>query len=411
LEFLRTVGPKRDSAAVGLLIVGLAAAGHLVVRGSPPLGDEGIHLQQIQALLDRDFRNFVPMLAGYHAVLAGLAQILGFESIDAFRLISLCAGLLSVVAFFLCARRLGEEDAPPRTLGYFFLPILFPLFYLVFTDPLALFFVLLSVLLYLDGRFRTSGLIASIAILFRQTSVTWLVMLFLMIYFDQNRGRVSWERIRDHLARTWTFLLGLIGFVIFVVVNRGLVVASSPAAYSDLSGDVPIHSANLFFSMILIVILLLPTHLANASRVRALLRKRPWIILTLLALPAIYFLTFDANHPWNVDEPWYLRNRILDLMRSGGLTQAAALVIVAFGILSIAVTKLSGPGFYWLYPFWILSLLPIQLVEPRYHLVPIVLVLLFRKPNTRRTEWATIAYSAALSIYLFWGVVTEAFFM
>jgi hypothetical protein len=68
-------------------------------------------------------------------------------------------------------------------------------------------------------------------------------------------------------------------------------------------------------------------------------------------------------------------------------------------------------SFYLLYPIWVATQLPIWLIEPRYLLVPVTLLQLFRRPERRGVEWALVIWQFGLSWLIYAGTLTERWFV
>jgi alpha-1,2-glucosyltransferase len=306
------------------IILLLAGVGSWLVGGEPYFEDESHHYAQVRRfLLGNTSELRSTMVPGYHVVLATFARLTGIESLDAMRRLTLVFSLLSALVFHACAVRLTPAAASARTLQYFALPILFPLFFMVHTDSLHLLLLLLSVWAYAGNRFRLAGAMVGLSLLVRQSNVIWAAMLFLMIYVDQNFDRSSDQdadrnvdrhrilpvrhAIASHLRHCWVFVIGFVGFGAFVAWNGGIAVG----VFRDQHQAWPPSGGNVFFGMMVLCFLLLPSHFGRVSAIRDRVREYPLILLAVAAVLAAFMLDFAADHHWNVNEPWYLRNRLL----------------------------------------------------------------------------------------------------
>jgi alpha-1,2-glucosyltransferase len=385
----------------------LAVVGGYVVHGQPYYEDEQHHAPDILRLLEGDASGETAstIVPGYHVVLAALGRLTGVASLDGMRLFTLAFSLLSALVFYTARRRLCSEAAPTRTLQYFVLPILFPLFFMVYTDSMCLLVLLLAVWAYGEGRFTLAGLLAGASLFVRQTNVVWSAMLFLMIYIDQHGLHLSRDSILTHLRRCWVFAVGFLGFVAFVVWNGGVAVG----AFRHQHQAWPPQTGNVFFSLIVLFVLFLPSHVGRIAAIRDRIRKHRWILPALAAVFVGFMLGFKVSHPWNIDEPWYLRNRLLDAITHGPFTQASAFVPIAVSLLSLSATRMLRASMYLLYPFWIASLLPIAVIAPRYQIIPVVLFLLFKDRENPRLELATAGYLLLLTAVLSVGVFAHRY--
>ena len=405
-------------APVAGIILLLAAVGGLLVSGEPYYEDEYHHYSQVRRfLLGNTSELSGSMVPGYHVVLASFARLTGIDSLDGLRRLTLVFSLLSALVFYKSSARLSPEVASVRTLQYFALPILFPLFFMVYTDSLHLLLLLLSVWAYSGKRFTLAGVMVGSSLLVRQSNVIWAALLFLMIYLDENAdenadGRaeqnglvLSRHAVGLHLRRCWVFVVGFACFVAFVAWNGGIAVG----VFRDQHQAWPPSAGNAFFGVMVLCFLLLPSHVARLSAIRDRVREHPLILLALAAVFVAFMLDFAADHRWNVDEPWYLRNRLLDWIKQSTLNKGLAFVPIAVGLLSLCATKLSRPSMYLLYPFWLLSLLPVGVIAPRYQIIPLVLLLVFKSPERPEVEWTTAAYLLLMTALLCTGVFAHQY--
>jgi hypothetical protein len=134
----------------------------------------------------------------------------------------------------------------------------------------------------------------------------------------------------------------------------------------------------------------------------------PTGILTYL----VYLLTFRSTHPYNQTQPaYFLRNQLLMTVTHSLALKTAFFIPVAWSMLSLGVTKLRQKNYYLLYPFTVLSLLPIWLIEPRYCFVPLSFFLLFKEEQSPLVEGLTIALYIVVCILLLSPLRSELFFI
>src|SRR5262249_7548103 len=162
-------------------------------------------------------------------------------------------------------RRLGPEGAALRTAQLFFLPILMPFFFLLYSDTLGLLLILLALLLALEDCVWGGALASIAAVMVRPTLICWMLFVFLVPFIRAHGGGVERAARREHLGRGWLYLLGIAGFVLFVIVNRGV-------AIGDREHHPPFrfHSDSVFFGLFIVFVVFLPLHLANLPRIARL---------------------------------------------------------------------------------------------------------------------------------------------
>lgn len=386
-----------------------AVVGYMTTAQTWQLVDEGDNMVQIRMFLRGEFELFeynatTPV---YHAIVAGLAWLLGAPpSLNAMRLISLGLSFSAVAGFVLAARRLAVAEAPLALGQFFFLPILFPFFFLIYTDVLSLGFLLFSIYGVLNRSEKLAGLAGILAVVVRQNQIVWLFFSFLLLYLLKNGFLLEWPRLKEHCRRCWLFLLGFAGFVLFVILNDGVAIGDQ-----EMHPPFAFYLSNGYFSLFLFFFLFLPLHVGNFAQVCALFRRHRWWVGGGLALLfAIYLPTFTNTHPYNF-VPGFLRNSLLHLATATLVAKILFFIPIASAILSLVVTPLKRRVFYLLYPFWFLTLVPVWLIEVRYYLVPYTLFLLFRERRRQSLEYGLLCNSLAISMFFLWGISQRWFFL
>jgi len=389
-----------------LLVGALFGAGRWVLAAPVLWVDEQQHVPWIREFMLGRFRIHptVTLLPTYHLMVAGLAGLAGVESLNGLRLISLGLALASALPFYRIAAKLTPETAAMRTCCYLLLPVAFPYYFLIYTDLPALLFLLLAVAATLEERSHLAGICAALSTVVRQTHVVWMIFLLGFSYISQYGIRPRRRVVGRHLRKNWVLLTGLGLFGLFVVVNRGVALgdrAMHPLAAPD--------TGNLFFSLLLFAGVFAPPIAAGAGRSFRQLSERPVLFLLPLLGFVLYLSTFAVSHPYN-HVPFYLHNMILRAMTAGVVAKVLWFAPIAAALLAIAAIPLTSPAAYFLYPCWVLSVLPMGMVEHRYCLVPLVLFMLFRKSDRKWTEPAMLLLYAAADAVLLIGLQHRAFF-
>jgi alpha-1,2-glucosyltransferase len=376
----------RVAAAATLVL--LAAV--LVWKALSPLprySDEIHHYRQISGFCQGDYtlNPRVTTIPGYHVVSALAGRLTGDCSLQRMRLVNTVIGLLSVAAFFAAARAARARTPIARTLQYFLLPILLPYHFFVYADSISLLANLVTLALLLRRRFLLAGLAGSLAILVRQTNVVWLALVCLVAWMDAPDVQTPQAWVR----RTWTALAGLAAFGAFVVWNGGVAVGGRGAFAAGF------HTGNVFLFLALYFVLFLPANLAALRRRAGELAKPRFGIL--IAVTCVVFLaTFRVDHPFNKFEG-FLRNEMLSAVASSVLWKTVFFLVAAAGLASLYVTRLRLPSLYLIYPLALATLLPLRLIEHRYGLPALVLLLVAREDDAAPVEYAGVALGALLS--------------
>ncbi len=345
------------------------------------------------------------LIPGYHALVALALFIFHKSGIFSARFVSVGISALSIVVFYLLTWKIYTRPSLTLTLQYAFLPILFPLFALVYTDILALLLVLVAFYLVLWKRYTLAGFVGILSVLARTNNISWLAFLYVFVYYE-NYG-LEWRSFPRSLRQTWIYWLGFGLFITFLFLIEGI--AISDKSVQPLFKFQP---GNVYFLLFLFFWLFLPMNIANFPSILRLLQERRWIILEILLFYLFFMFTFYNTHPLNQYYPdYYLRNKLLILVTNEPVLKSLFFLPTAYGLLSLCVTTFPEKRFYWLYPFTLLSLVPFWLIEPRYYFVPLSLFILFKKEHSPWIEWITIGVFIVLSVVILYYMRSETFFI
>ena len=381
--------------AVTLLVLIIA---FFVFADNEPRWDERAHWRQIELFVRRDWsmEPSITTLPGYHALIALAAWFMGNARLPSVRLVQFEIALATIVAFFFLARRRDPAWATPKTLQFVFLPLLFPLFFMIYTDVASLGFVLLTALAASAGRYPASGVLGLAACLVRQNNIVWVALAFTQGYVADHGWR--WPSRVSTLLRYAPVLLSAVVIAGWLAFNRGQVAAGDVKAHPL---GTP-HLGNVFFMLFLAGILFLPLWWGYRKETWDRLR-RPAMWAVLAVTLALFWFGFAADHPYN-EESGFVRNQILMWATATRTHSLIFFLPIAVACLSLPSVRLARAG--WLvYPATVAFLLPSWLIEQRYYLIPLALLLADREPVDAPVEWAQVGYSAILSVVAF--VVVE----
>ena len=417
----RWLGSRSEAYAV-LAVITLACLCTLLrLSTNTIVADERVHRLQIMTLAggQLEILDTLTMIPGYHALIALLARVTGAESAPELRVLSALASLPVIGIFYAIVRQLDARFAAVATLQFAFLPLLFPFFFVLYTDAFSLLLVLLSVLLVLRRRRRNAAaVVAILSVLVRQTNILCLALALGLSYLEDHGPTLSREKLVSALRQNLLFVLGLAGFAVFVVVNGGVAVGDQSAHPTKLS------PGNLYLFLFLYFFLSLPVHLAALKP--ALARLADWRVLGLsLLLFGVFMLTFVNDHPYNrvtvltfkFDNPQlighapFLRNELLHVATLSALTRTLFFIPVWLSCLLLSQTRLVQPRFLLVYPLLLLLLTQSWLIEQRYTLVPLALLLLARERRSPALEYATAALCFIGSACFIYGIDQHLFFL
>ena len=402
---LVAVGLARRELAIGVTVIrGLAGVEPSIALALLCLGfvlvrfydigqgvDENMHFDQIARLARGDWtlNSGLTMVPGFHALVAALVWAGGGATESSVRFVVFLISVSTVGAFHALARMLQPEEAGTRTLQFTILPILFPQFFLIYTDVTSLLIVLLMFGATVRSRYWLAGALGLLSCLVRQDNVIWVTFAVCWSYL-RDQGW-TWPPLSQLLTRYWTFFGTSVAFLLFVVANGGQVALGYDAASHPLGA---VHFTNIFFLLFLSCFLFLPLWWGHRRDVLALLRNwRTWLALPVLFV--VFWVGFVNDHPHNNERgDYFLSNAILMLFSSTAGLKLLFFIPVAVAALCMAAVPMNMP---WrlLFPFTTIFLLPEWLVVPRYYLIPLSLFLLARTPVTIWSERAqTILFLA-----------------
>lgn len=383
------------------------AVGILLIRNMPTLSDENVYAPHIARIISENnlFPNVVSTpLPGYHWSIALLLKITGSHSVNAMRLLTSLLSFLCLLSFFMLARKIEKDSAIPKTAMFLFFPLIFPFFFLLYTDVYGMFFVILALGAALNRRFWLSGILGILGMLVRQNNIIWLAFIGTLAYFQNYYPQRRWEDVRKWILQFIFYFIAVIMTLAFILWNKGLVLGP----FKD-QHPFSVNCGNLFFLLFLFFFLFLPFNISNFRKIADLLKKHKLLWLILIELFGVYYFFFTAQHPYN-QFGRILHNWILFAMKASFFSKALSFLPIAYAVLSLCVTKLERPSFYLLYPFTILFLVPLPVIEIRYLFIPFALFLLFKRQDTLRMTLFTLATYLVPIVVLMYLMTRVIFF-
>ena len=384
--------------------------------------DEHPHYAQISYFLQGDFRQYPTLttLPGYHAVMAFTGHYLNMSGPGHIRLLSLLSVLASVIVIYFCLRKTAPKAAAPRALAFFFLPVMFPYNFLIYTHSLSMLTLLLAVYFYLDKRLWWCAAMFTLSLLVRQTNIIWVSAITAMFIIDHwaSQGGITRLNIKTWLGKLLPFIALFVLFTGFVIFNGGVAVGDAQ------SHPVGMSVGNLYFYMFCFFVIFLPVILryskayAHALKQTATLKlefnhhqyQTPVSLIWLvLAFFIAYMLLFKVVHPYNFVHG-FVHNSIPLYFTSTTWLKATWLLPITATVVGAFVIKLSRPSAYVLYPFFLALLLLHPMIEHRYYIPAMGLLLVFMADQGKKIEWLQLVYFAFLSGILVWVKFNLGFF-
>jgi alpha-1,2-glucosyltransferase len=390
------------------LLIGLSLlCTFLYLKNCNLLVDENDSYKQIQTF--REFRyelEEISAMPTYFYVMAMLSKLAGNGVVGAVRAITLLFSFITIGVFYLCAKIMSPKKSAIKTLQFVFLPVLFIFFFLLYTEVFSLLFVLLAFYYVLKKNYLVAGVFGIISMAVRQNNVMWLAFISVFIYVEANGFTFSMALAKEHLRKTWVFVLGFILFVAFVIWNGGVAIGDADKHPGKLS------VGNIYFSLFTFVVIFLPLVIAKLKEIWLLLKSNKAAQLFVFVSALLFYLFFKCDHPYNnIDADFFLRNMMLSFFMQNTLLQWVFFAISLLGALCLMTIKLHEKEYYLMYAFAVLFLLPSWLIDVRYYIIPLVLFVLFKKESNKYVEHVTIIYFLVMSAWLLKMARTETWFL
>ena len=391
-----------------LLIVASLATAYFMQR-TGLLTDELVHFDQIVMFASGNYAHDprLTTIPGYHLVMAQLVRVVHSESITFLRGTNLVLGAGCIVLFSWCHRVLESGGSGERIAQFAVFPIIFPYFFVIYTDIPSLFVVLAGLWLCLRERYALGCLALALSLGVRQNNIIWVLAIPLLCWLRQTHFDLSWRNLLGFARRCWPLGPVLIAAAGFVAWNHGVAIGDR--------GAHPLFrfsSGNVFFLLFVYTLLLLPLVLTRTMDNLRHARAQPHAALIWTGFLALYFFTFDNSHPYNNILPdYFLRNAVLTTVAGSLWMKIAFLIPVLLAALDLARAMRERKAIVVIVIASVLAVLPSWLIEQRYYIVSFALLLLFLPESTRRAERLTTLQCAVLSGIFMWGIQQRLFFL
>jgi alpha-1,2-glucosyltransferase len=390
----RTAKQKLTQGLSLLCVVGVMGASFLAARTMDLRVDEQEHQAQIERYIEGDFTTMTTMTGGFHAAAATVAKLTGLSTKEDMRLFVLLISGATILLFRSLVKSFEPRVSTMRTLQFVSFPLLFPFWFLIYTDIFALMLLLLAVLTLTRHRFHATGVLMFASVVVRQPYIVWMALLGLWTVI----ANVA-EPLERLVKRSTSFGIGAGLFLVFVIVNGGVAVGDR-----DHHPDLELQTENLLFMLVCFFLMFLPLIVSKLPQIARL--HQAVLVGAPMASIVLFFGTFRVDHSGNIQwQDYYVRNAMLEAMTSSPVAGVMTSVAIALAVLSLCVIRLRQPSHYLIYPFAALSVMPAWLVEQRYYMPAFALFMLFRESASPRVERALLGANIAVALYLFAGIV------
>ena len=362
--------------------------------------DEQLHYAQFERYVAGNYVTTTAPAGGFAATAAIFAKLTGGSTKEDIRLFSLLISGATMLLFLSLVRAFEPQASTMRTLQFVFFPILFPFWFLIYTDVYALMWLFLALLALTRDRVHLTGILMIVSLLVRQTYIVWLALLGLWTVIVNSAAP-----LRQIVTRGTSFVIGAVLFLLFVLVNGGIAVGDQ-----DIHPDFVFHTENVLSMLLCFFVMFLPLILSTLPQI---VRLPPALLVGVpLSSVVLYFGTFRVDHPYNnIGLEYFLRNALLEAMTVSPGAGVVASAAIALAVLSLCVIRLRQPVQYLIYPFAALSVMPSWLIEQRYYLPAFALFMLFRESASPRIERTLLVVNVVMALCLFVGVAEGWFFL
>lgn len=386
---------EHETGVVDRLALPLAVASVLSVLAvfstyaDRPIADEaGHHLHAIRQFYEGDWSRpeHLPMFPAYHAVAAVAARVFG-ANLLVLRGLSAVMMIGAVVFFDAALRRRGVKHRGYALLHFAWLPLLLPFSVMVYTESASM--LCLAAAIYLQSRrqLQLSALALLFACLVRQSNVVWVVLLAVLAWTEHGREMPGDSRKVEGggaRASNGELVVQLWGHAAVTVLTSVWLIVDAGGTRTIEANRPRFNVAQLYLFAMAGILLWAPLWMRRLPHdVRALVlwfRMSPArgvvVVIVAGALVAMLAIAFRNPHPWN-ENPRYFRNLpLMAMSQSSAVRWIVAAVIVAIAPIvvrfTLAQTDRLKLALAWM--FALLFLLPHSLAEPRYYVVPFVLL-------------------------------------
>lgn len=394
-----------DIILVAAILIGLSATFYLIIE-KPLYVDETTHFYVISNFCRGNFTypDFLTTIPGYH-FFGSIFGYLANCSETSIRFFNLLVSGITVFVFFNIAKIVSPKASKGKTLLFILLPILFPFFFLVYTDMMSLLFVLLMFYFMLKGNYTLSALFGLLSFVVRQNNIIWVLFSIVYIGAAGNRFKAA---IKKNL--TPGFFKTVLPYIIVLVVASAFFMKTGGFSLGDKEKHPAFYLGfmNLYTALFFLFWINLPENLYNLKSLSQKIKKiKPSQMLLITSLAGAFFifflLTFKIDHPYNNYQiySYFLRNKILHLFDSSIFLRSAFFACVLLAIASLYATKFKEKRQYLIYLFSGIFLASSWLIENRYFLIPFVFLNLFAARNQKTERCMIIWYLISSGIYMY----------
>ncbi len=370
--------------------------------------DEFVYVPQIGKFYRGDWLvdQRLAVIPGYHLLMAGIARLLDLN-VAGLRAVGLFFGFCGAYAFYGIRKHLGDIHAARSAALFFFLPILFPFYFLIYTDALSVTLVMFAMWASLKNKHVLSAIVLVMSILVRQNNVVWALFLAtltawpdLKLLFQQR----AWSTFGKVVGTKFAYALPMVVLAAFWAWNGTL--AMSTAASQEHPG-MTLHAGNIYYALLLYLIFFPSDVWRGMGSFYLQVKTRPWLLLIPIAVIACSKVHGSPSNYVSPDR--FLHNGVMSAVQQGGWLLAAFAVLTSMAACSLYRPKLAVAHGRLYFPFATLYLGMSWLVETRYAILPLALWMAIRANSPDRDERISLIAWMAISSFLVYGIFDNQF--
>lgn len=329
--------------------------------------DELFHAPMVERYLEGYWMEWDPKITTLPGVYVIMVAVLKVTQIHKVLGVLISCRAVNSFCYGVFIRRLAVLDVQNQDLVMLLPPLFFTSF-LFYTDPLATITVLISYKLLRSNRPYLSACIGALSVLCRQTNIIWIgaSVLYQLIFQSNSKtvmslARYCFKNASRILIEYGVHLIVCITFCMFVVYNGGVVV-----------GDKIHHTPVLHISQVcylsLILAIYLPIDINSAARSIKSLCSLLGLGMILICSYIVKYYSYE--HPFLLSDNTHYTFYIWRYLKEVNIYLAPLYVASLFYLYHRFSYK---PLIFY---SWLLcsavALVPAQLIEPRYFIMPMI---------------------------------------
>jgi alpha-1,2-glucosyltransferase len=366
-----------------------------------PIVDEYTHVRVVEALVNGRWEAIreVPMIPGYHVLVAGLG-LLKVPALIAGRFLSYLSGLITVIFASLIIQ--SQADSKPRLNSALIpiIPFLFPFSALAYTDMLSVLFIVAALWARSAKKHYLPIVSLVMACLVRQTNIVWLV--FFAVWTLADEFDFEGFRFMFWLRRTSMYWLALFFLSLFYEFGNFTTPNLENNQLKVNFGNIILFSLGLFICLFPLWLGDFRRFIAEFARIYQK-NKRLAVLFSVifLGLWILLISSYSNWHPWNYDG-WFIHNLPLIWMDESQFIRKiiGLLVYLILGISTFLwITQPQKRLLVVVSLVSTISLIPLGLAEIRYSIIPILLIIYF-VPLSRKQVFGLGIWFTTLNVGL-----------